>query len=79
MSALALLALLPFLFFLVVIALAFAATIFWIWMLVDCATNESSAGNDKVIWILIIIFGHGVGALIYLLARRPERIRQLGR
>ncbi len=52
--------------------------IFWIWMLVDCATNEPSEGNEKIIWILIIIFT-GIGALIYLLVRRPQRISQFGR
>ena len=55
------------------------ATIFWVWMLVDCATKEPSEGNDKVVWILVIVFTHWVGALIYLLVRRPERIRQHGR
>ncbi|MCZ6603507.1 MAG: PLDc N-terminal domain-containing protein [Planctomycetota bacterium] len=53
--------------------------IFWIWMLVDCATNEPSEGNEKIIWILIIIFTHPIGALIYLLVRRPQRISQFGR
>ena len=55
------------------------ATIFWIWMLVDCATKEPSEGNDKVVWILVIVFTHWVGALIYYLVRRPERIREHGR
>jgi hypothetical protein len=55
------------------------ATIFWIWMLVDCATKEPSEGNEKIIWILVIIFTHLLGALIYYLIRRPERIRDHGR
>lgn len=54
-------------------------TIFWIWMLIDCATRESSEGNDKIIWILIILFTHFIGALIYFFARRPNRIAQQGR
>jgi len=58
-----------------VVLLAFA---FWVWMLVDCATKESSQGNDKIIWILVIIFTHWLGALIYYLVRRPERKRLLG-
>lgn len=63
------------LFILPIVALLFA---FWIWMLVDCATKEPSAGNDKVIWILVIIFAHWIGALIYFLVRRPERKRLFG-
>ena len=54
-------------------------TIFWIWMIVDCATKEPAQSNDKIVWILVIIFTHWVGALIYFLVRRPERIREHGR
>lgn len=64
---------------LVALAISLLGTIFWIWMIVDCATKESSEGNDKVIWILIILFTHIIGALIYFFARRPTRIAQLGR
>ena len=54
-------------------------TILWAWMLIDCATKEPSEGNDKVVWILIIVLTHLIGASIYLLARRPTRIREHGR
>lgn len=67
------------LFFLAMISLGLAGTVLWIWMLIDCATNEPSEGSDKVVWILVILFTHGLGALIYLLARRPERKRLYGR
>ncbi len=53
-------------------------TVFWIWMLVDCATKESNQGNDKIIWILVIALTHFLGAAIYLLVRRPQRIREFG-
>ena len=58
--------------------LGVGGTILWIWMIVDCATKEKSEGNDKLIWILIIVLMHWIGALIYLLARRPKRIQQYG-
>ncbi|MBI1175907.1 hypothetical protein GC207_00550 [bacterium] len=64
---------------LVALAISLLGTIFWIWMIIDCATKESSEGNDKIIWILIILFTHIIGALIYFFARRPTRIAQLGR
>jgi hypothetical protein len=54
-------------------------TVFWIWMLVDCLMNEPSQGNDKLIWGLVILFTHFVGALIYFVIRRPTRIHELGR
>ena len=56
-----------------------ASAVLWIWMLVDCATKESNEGNDKLVRILIIIFTQWIGALIYLLVRRPKRIEELGR
>ena len=46
------------------------ATIFWIWMLIDCATNASIDGTQKIIWILVILFLHFLGALIYFFVGR---------
>ena len=71
-------AFLPFLIIIPLIFVGLAFVAFWIWMLVDCATKEPSQGNDKLIWILVIIFTHWIGALIYFLVRRPERKRLLG-
>ncbi len=65
--------------FLPFIILSLASFAFWIWMLVDCVTNEPSEGNDKIIWLLVIVFLHFLGALLYLLVRRPQRKRDLGR
>jgi hypothetical protein len=59
-------------------SLALICTVFWIWMLVDCAMKEDSKGNDKLIWILVILFTHWIGAAIYFFVRRPQRIREVG-
>jgi hypothetical protein len=53
-----------------------AGTVFWVAMIIECATKESNRDN-KLIWILIIIFTHWIGALIYYLVRRPQRIAEL--
>jgi hypothetical protein len=47
--------------------------------LMDCAMNEPSQGNEKIVWIIIIVFTHLLGALLYLLLRRPRRIAETGR
>ena len=52
--------------------------ILWIWMLIECATKEPAEGNDKIVWILVIVLVGWLGALIYLLARRPKRIAEHG-
>jgi hypothetical protein len=68
----------PFLFIIPGFLIAMLFLAFWIWMLVDCATKEPSAGNDKIIWMLVIIFTSWLGALIYFLVRRPERKKLFG-
>lgn len=40
-------------------------TVFWIWMLIDCLQNPSLPGNEKLIWVIVILFLHFLGALIY--------------
>ena len=72
-------AILPILFVVLVGALVIGGTILWIWMIIDCATNESAEGDERLIWILIIVLTHWIGALIYFLVRRPKRIQESGR
>ena len=55
------------------------ATVLWIWMLIDCVTKEPSEGNDKIVWILVIVLVGTLGALIYLIARRPKRKQLYGK
>ena len=53
-------------------------SIFWIWTIIDCATKEAPEGNDKLVWTVIIVFTHFIGAAIYFFVRRPVRIATLG-
>jgi len=62
----------------IAVAVSFGIFIFWLAMLIDCATNEKD-NNERLLWVLIIIFTNWVGALIYLLARRPLRLKETGR
>lgn len=59
--------------------LAIGGTVFWIWAIVDIVQNEPAGSNDKVVWLLIVIFLHLLGALIYFFARRHQRVLQNGR
>ena len=66
--------------FLCVVVIGNGATGFWILMLIECATKEPDTGRTKVVWILILVFTHIIGAAIYFFfVRRPKRIRELGR
>ena len=47
-------------------------TAFWIWMLVDCLKRNddefpTGGNNAKLIWALVIVLTHFIGALIYLI------------
>jgi Phospholipase_D-nuclease N-terminal len=58
--------------------IAVLAIIFWLWVLVDCLTKEPSEGNEKVAWTLFILMVPVIGALLYYLIRRPERVKAAG-
>ncbi len=48
--------------FILLFAVGILGTIFWIWMLVDCAKREF---DSKVAWILILVFTGVIGAILY--------------
>ena len=39
--------------------------VFWLWMLVDCLKRDFNKDVEKVAWILVMIFLHILGAIIY--------------
>jgi hypothetical protein len=61
------------------LAIGATAAAFWIWMIIDCVTREPAEGNERLIWVLIIVLAHWIGALIYFFVRRPKRIELYGR
>ncbi|WP_339730058.1 PLD nuclease N-terminal domain-containing protein [uncultured Gimesia sp.] len=63
---------------LAVVAFMILQLVMWIWMLVDCLQNEPSTGNDKVVWVLLMVFLGILGSMLYYFIRRPQRIDQLG-
>ena len=50
-----------------------AITIFWIWMLIDCITNDKIRGGSKIFWLLAIFFSHIIGAVIYYFMRSTQK------
>lgn len=54
--------------------IAIAGTLFWLWMLVDAAMREREA-SDKIVWVLIILLTHVLGAAVYFFVRRRPRAR----
>lgn len=63
----------------IILPIIVAAFAFWLWALVDCLTKEPDTGNTKICWVLVILFAHFAGALIYFLVRRDQRLAEVGR
>ena len=59
------------LIWLVLVGLAIVLSIFWIWMLIDAITSNM-AGTQKLIWVLVILFTHIIGAAIYFFVARGK-------
>jgi hypothetical protein len=48
--------------------------IFWLWMLIDCVIYEQVEENERLTWILIILFTPLIGAATYYVVKRPKRL-----
>lgn len=53
------------LIFFLAFAIAILGTIFWIFMLIDCAKRKFKEENDKIVWILVLALTSWIGAIIY--------------
>lgn len=51
--------------------LGIAATIFWVWMLIDVLVSRRET-DEKILWFLVVFFLHFIGALIYFFAARQR-------
>ena len=50
---------------LAILASAVYATLFWIRMLSDALNRKFENENDKIAWVIVITFTHGLGAMLY--------------
>ena len=67
------------LFWLITMSIGILATIFWVWMIIDVVKNEPENGNDKVMWVLVVVLAGVIGAAVYYFVRRPERMNKFGK
>jgi amino acid permease len=49
--------------------------VLWFYSLYDCVFHEPNEGNDRVVWLLVVVFVP-LGFVLYLFVRRPQRIHQ---
>ena len=58
--------------FAVIAILGLAAFAFWIWMLVDCLTSKRLDSNDRLLWVLLIVFLGVLGAILYFFIKKNK-------
>jgi hypothetical protein len=56
----------------IILMVAGLGLVFWIWMIVDCITHETDAGN-KIAWLLVILLVGLIGAPLYFFVRKLSR------
>ena len=57
---------------LVAVVIGLACFAFWLWMLIHAIKNKGLTDTEKIIWVLVILFVHVLGALIYFFVGRPK-------
>jgi len=55
------------------------ATLYWWQTLMEILNQEPTEGNDRLVWLIVVLSLHFFGALLYRYNRRPERLRLYGR
>jgi hypothetical protein len=60
------------LFIFLIVALALAAKVFWIITLIDVVRRQFYEEHAKMMWLMIVIFGHAIGAVVYLCVGRQQ-------
>jgi pilus assembly protein TadC len=54
----------------------FVTLFFWLFCIID-VLRASFYGNDKLIWVLVLLFVPLVGPFLYLFIGRKKRIKQI--
>ncbi len=55
-----------------VAVIGLAATVFWIVELIDVLRREFTDSTMKIVWLLVVFFLHGLGAILYYFIGKPQ-------
>ena len=55
-----------------VAAVGIAATVFWILEIVDVTRRQFTDPTTKLVWLLVIVLMHFLGAIVYYFAGKPQ-------
>ena len=44
----------------------------WVWALVDAIKNPRLSDNERILWVVVILMTHCLGAIIYVVVGRNK-------
>lgn len=60
-------------FIIVLLLFSLAYFILWVYCLVDAIRSDFKDQNMKLIWVLILLFAHGLGPIAYLILSKGSK------
>lgn len=67
--------LLPGAVLILVSIIGLATVVLWVVALWDVLSSEFRGANDKLVWVLVILFAPFLGAILYFLVGRRNKIK----
>ncbi len=61
---------LPFLFMIVGAVIGLVSMVIWVLALVDVIKNPRLTDNERIIWVIVILFTQCLGAVLYYIVGR---------
>ncbi len=58
---------------LIVLIFGFGIFLFWVWALIDILKSDFKDSINKLIWLLVVFFLYGFGALLYYFIGRKQK------
>ncbi len=65
-------------FELLILLVLLSGFVLWLIALVDILRNEFT-GNNKIVWLLTVVFVPLIGAIVYFFIGRKQRLARAGR
>ena len=53
--------------------IALGVFIFWLWALIDILKSDFRGSSNKIVWLLVVFFLYGLGALLYYFIGRKQK------
>lgn len=60
-------------FIIVLLLFSLAYFVLWVYCLVDATRSEFKDQNMKLVWIIILLFAHGLGPIAYLILSKGSK------